>query len=455
MVAWLAGAQTWGWGIPWALGTGVLVGAFLARLGRKRIISLGAGVAVAVLFLAPIPPLVFNGMETLLQVVLSLALAERLVRHVTQPRPSDAVALALLAGAVTSVRYEGLFLVAVSCALLLMRREFRLAAFIAFAGALPPCAYGWVSASQGWSLLPNSLLLKGAALSLSQPRTLLQAVIRPFGTIDDTLSGGQIPRWQPLVVLILLIALWELRLRARKALSESRLVPAFFFCAVAGLHMALISSEWFFRYGAYLSVLGLWALVCVLEGASFARGPQAAALRLAGAAVGLLVLYPSVLAGLSGSGETPLASRNIHEQQEQMGLFLASYYTGQAVAANDIGAIDFYADLRTVDLYGLASMTVARAKREGAYDWEAIDGVTRESHAKIAVVYDKLFLHEGLPPSWVKVAEWTIPDNVVCGGDTVSWYALERDEVSPLAAHLREFAPRLPKEVRVRVYPPG
>ena len=49
MVAWLAGAQTWGWGMPWALGTGVLVGAFLARLGRKRIISLGAGVAVAVL----------------------------------------------------------------------------------------------------------------------------------------------------------------------------------------------------------------------------------------------------------------------------------------------------------------------------------------------------------------------------------------------------------------------
>jgi len=49
ILAWLAGATIWGWGVPWALGTGVLVGAFLTRLRQRLVVGLGAGVVVAVL----------------------------------------------------------------------------------------------------------------------------------------------------------------------------------------------------------------------------------------------------------------------------------------------------------------------------------------------------------------------------------------------------------------------
>lgn len=51
IVAWLAGAPMWGWGTQWALGTGVLLGAFLARVGRRPAVAVGAGVVLTVLLM--------------------------------------------------------------------------------------------------------------------------------------------------------------------------------------------------------------------------------------------------------------------------------------------------------------------------------------------------------------------------------------------------------------------
>ncbi len=48
-----------------------------------------------------------------------------------------------------------------------------------------------------------------------------------------------------------------------------------------------------------------------------------------------------------------------------MALFLKDFYAGNVVAANDMGAINYIADIRCLDLYGLASMEVADLKRAG------------------------------------------------------------------------------------------
>ena len=60
----------------------------------------------------------------------------------------------------------------------------------------------------------------------------------------------------------------------------------------------------------------------------------------------------------------PRATKNIHEQQYQMGRFLAEHYEGTTVTANDIGAITFLADIGCVDLVGLASMEAAQLRRK-------------------------------------------------------------------------------------------
>jgi len=48
----------------------------------------------------------------------------------------------------------------------------------------------------------------------------------------------------------------------------------------------------------------------------------------------------------------------------------------------------------------------------------------------------------------VGVGEWTLPDNVVTGGETVSIYAVDESETVPLMQKLQEFSPLLPKGVK-------
>jgi hypothetical protein len=119
------------------------------------------------------------------------------------------------------------------------------------------------------------------------------------------------------------------------------------------------------------------------------------------------------------------------------------------VAANDIGAISFYNEFGLLDLYGLASMDVARAKLGGRYDTQEIERLVREHGDRVVVVYDYWFTrYGGLPGDWVKVAEWHFTDCYVCGGDTVSFYAPSRAQAEALRIQLEEFASSLPARVR-------
>jgi hypothetical protein len=139
-----------------------------------------------------------------------------------------------------------------------------------------------------------------------------------------------------------------------------------------------------------------------------------------------------------------------------MGLFLAEYYPGESVAANDVGAIDYLADLRCCDLFGLATLPIARlhfASRRVPH--AAVDREVERCGARIAIAYPSWFDQgqiaiDGVPPRWgPPVARWVIPDNVVCGSDTVAFFALRPAEHDTLAARLRAFSPRLPRGVRV------
>jgi hypothetical protein len=148
---------------------------------------------------------------------------------------------------------------------------------------------------------------------------------------------------------------------------------------------------------------------------------------------------------------TPLAARNIYEMQYQMAMFLKQYYPEGPAAANDIGAVSFYNAFPLLDLYGLASMDVARAKLGGTYDTQEMERLVRESGAPVVIVYDYWFdRYGGLPEGWVKVAEWHFSDCYVCGGDVVSFYAVDPARAEALRAQLEEFQPSLPARVEFR-----
>ncbi len=145
-----------------------------------------------------------------------------------------------------------------------------------------------------------------------------------------------------------------------------------------------------------------------------------------------------------------------------MGLFLKEFYPQQRLAANDIGAIDFLDDLHLTDLSGLASRAVMRAQQNGSWQRDlagTLNILTSADGVQIAVIYDNWFDYNpatgraAVPPDWVRVAEWTIPENVVCGGSTVTWYAVNLEQADALRSALEQFGAELPAGVRVRYDP--
>ena len=432
----------------------------------------------AMIFITGLPALAFTGMEHLLHVALVLAFADQVLKCYRDAPSGDSKSLqqapsrpaptevGLLRGGgpliglsfvLTAVRYESLFLIFLAGLLLALRGRWRTALVMVGVALLPPLAYGLASVSHGWSWLPNSLIVKGRWPALTDVRSIAAAL-------------GYAGLWRSLadpntaLLLLLAGAAYVLQWSERRTMwsPEQRLLLLFATATVAHMQYARSAT----RYLSYLVALGLVA--CALAAAGFcARHLTWAALRRRplGYGVGLAALVAVALLGnrivpglpyalISQRGyrynaDVPRSTTNIYQQQYQMGLFLAEFYPGQVVAANDVGAISFLADVKTLDLWGLGSREVGQAIRQGDYGPQRIYEIAASSGAKIAVVFDRWFneSYGGLPAQWIKVRTWTIPHNIVCGDATVSFYALTPAEAERLAAALEAFAPRLPGEV--------
>ena len=374
------------------------------------------------------PPLVLVGQEHVLHATLTLAFAGLLT--LAPPR----AALLLIAPALTVMRYEGLFLVFIACLVLAARRRFAFALALGVVSLLPPALYGLVSLAHGWYALPNPVILKGAlGEGLTGWRRL---ALVPF------LGGwGELLRTPHLLALAVLAGVTLLARWRSPSSREGTLLIVFIGTAI--LHLQYARTGWFYRYEAYLVALGIVAAAVALDGLGDRVRPRWLPVALA-SAVALVCAVRGVRAHL----ETPGAVGNIYEQQIQMGRFLARYYPGEPVAANDIGAIDWLADLRVLDLWGLASREVAEAKLRGRYTTTGIAELARSRGVRVAVIYERwLDPAGGIPTEWVRAGRWRVASNVVLGDRTVAFYAVDPAEAEPLADHLRAFAPELPPGV--------
>ena len=236
---------------------------------------------------------------------------------------------------------------------------------------------------------------------------------------------------------------------------DSRQVMGAILLLTAIPHVEFMQVSPLFRYDAYLFVLGAVFLAAQLPSvmsnlqapASFNRtlAPQ----YVATGALALLLIFPLVIKGTRLLWFLPQCTTNIFDQQYQMGSFIHQYYQGSTVALNDVGAVNFLADIHCLDLWGLANRDVTSLKRGHNFHTRDIAGLSRQAEARIAIVYDFWYGGEvgGLPPEWTRVGQWTIPNNVIAGGETVSFYAPDPSEVPHLIQCLREFSTQLPRGV--------
>ncbi len=455
----------------------VMVFLVYAILKRYKLSSFFSFVMLlSLIFLNPLPSLVFCGQEHILYGLLTIAsvyLSARILSDRTSQEKKrlslSEKSLLLLSPFVTMARYEGIFLVFVICLLFVARRRLRYSLMLGGLGILPLVIHGWISVSKGWYFLPNSVLLKGATPDLS----FFGGIIKFFGY-----SGYYQTLLSPHILFFILAALVVFILQHNKpeGIWRDPSIMIIVFIATTLLHMQFAKTIviQFMRYEAYLVALGLLvtaiALSRYLPGKlSFKTVKSLAPKYAAIALLIILVILPLakilVKRGFASLIKIPRATTNIYQQQYQMGLFLREFYQGAAVAANDVGAINYLADIRCLDLWGLGSIEVAKEKKDGDYHEEQIYHLAKSKDVKIAVVYDDWFLpggrlwegvrfdatpspaRRGIPSQWIKAGEWKIRNNVICNRNTVSFYAVDSKEADILTENLKGFSSRLPKDV--------
>ncbi len=436
-----------------ALATALLAvaGGLLCRAGMA---PARVGMALlAIVFFTPLPALVCTGMEhvghALLSVVTAWAAAGWLSDSSRTGRARGRRWLLMLLPLLTATRYEGLFLAAVITLGCLVRRRWAEAALFPAAALAPVALCGAISVANGSYWLPNSVLLKGSLLDLQSPLGVLRAL--------GLAAREKLVRQPHMLLLVATLALlWWHRRRGQTESSERGQLLLALALGTTLLHMQFASVGWFYRYEAYLVALALFA-VSVVHGPP---GSGAAAHPLRARVVAYPVLLTTAfLVGRAGLSlvDTAPAAASIQRQQVQMGRFLDRYYRGESVAANDVGAINYLADLRCLDLTGLACAEVARARLARRYDAATVDRLATAAGVRIALVYDSWFEYgteRGLPERWVKVGEWKLhrrTKNVGADSDTVSFFAVEPSAAAELAAQLTEFGSELPAAVDQRL----
>ncbi len=427
-----------------AAGTAVVFS--IHRLLREAgLAPLAASVAsIALVFLGTLPTLTVLGMEHSLHVLITLWFVWLGVRlaatrdHALRPL----LIVVALGAALTLTRYEGAFAVMCVTGVLVLAGRWRAAVAVAVIGALPIVVYGLWSQAQGGFLLPNSVLLKAAT-----PPLTAVGLVQLFAFWPALTSLAVNPHLAFLLLTVLALALAA----HRQSSSPERIYLALVFAASTLLHMQFARAGWFYRYETYLVVLGLVTASMLIADQEWSRpragraplAPVLAMLMLAG-----VVSFPMVRRAVNALRQTPVAVSNIFEQQVQAGLFLGEFYQGRRVAVNDVGAIGYLADVRLLDVWGLASADTASLKRSGTFTTSALAALATRDDAEIAIIYPSwLGEYGGVPAAWQKVGEWRVTDNVVLGENGMSFYAITAEARDRLIANLTSYSSKLPAAV--------
>ena len=407
---------------------------------------------LSILF-TPLPALIGIGSEHPLHAALTILLAFLSARLLSEESPAlarrDLILLLAIAPVLTLVRYEGMFLILVIAALFCLRGRWRAGIAVGAAGFSSILLYGAIGLAKGWSWLPSSILLKGSFPRFTDWGTALDSI---FGPSYDNMKHA--PHLIALVAACLFLALYAYN--KRKTFWDSRQVMTAIFVLITLAHIQFCMVALFFRHEAYLVALGI--VVVVAQLADLLPVKVFAALRdrtlfpkyAGGMLLAAFLSYPLLVRSGAALIFLPQASKNIYEQQFQMARFIQKYYQGSTIALNDIGAVNFLADVHCLDLWGLGNYEVTQLRRRHDYHTPDILRLSRENGVKVAMVYDTWYARDigGLPREWVGVGEWTLPDNVVTGGETVSIYAVDESETVPLMQKLQDFSPLLPKGVK-------
>jgi hypothetical protein len=444
--SWKLGVRVVWWPLLVNVVAGVGLIAVIDRLLAPHLNAARRAMALAVIVLAaPLPTLALIGLEHTLQVLLVLGFVWAVARIVAGDAAASAPQACLLAALLVATRYEGLFVVAAAGLVLLQRRRTATAVAIGVAASAPVLVAGLYFSAHGAPFLPNSVLMKSLPGRFATVGTGIAALLGDWMSVASLFSRPAELALTIVVLLVLAIS-WNPPDRWRRSMSIG-----FIFIVTVLCHAAFVKLAWFFRYEAYLVVLGLVALTMLATDPdvsarlrTFMSGNVAAAVLLG------LLAFPLATRALSALVMTPLAMQSVFDQQYQMAMFFRGAYPDDAVALNDIGAVGWYSSSRLVDVYGLATQEVADAKRRGPWNASVLESIAARRGVRAVAMYERVFAPI-IPRPWTLVGEWTMPHNVGVSEETVGFFAPRSEDVSRLRAALDAYSQKLPGQVQYRV----
>ncbi len=436
----------------WNVLFGTAVAFYLTRLLAEGLQSARAAAIAGILlvFILPLPTLVTLGMEHTLHILLILLLVKRTADSVDEEKPSHSAGVVILLTFLSIlVRFETVFVAVPLAWFALVRRRWMIALALLGGCSIPLLVLGWINLHNGWFFFPTSVMLK-SALSQHGWERLQTLIERLYGQLFGA------PHMAVTFVLgtTALFAAW----RRETVLSRHSIWIAVFTAATI-LHCSLASIGWFYRYEGYLLALGAAALAPFARDSARALWDRLRGVRewgerwtMAAGLAGIVLLLPfPYYDHYQSIAKLVPAARNIYSQQYQMGLFLRQYYPGEAVAANDIGAINFLADIVCLDVMGLGSTEPVRAKLQGFWSDRFLHSWCTQHRVAIAAVYEN-WLRKALPPVWIKAGEWTVEEKVSVADTTVTFFAPDPQQAERLRKNLKAFEPQLPPGVRSVIY---
>lgn len=419
-------------------GSLIMIGAMQTELNRYSSLSTSQKTLtiIVTLIIGAIPSLTGLGMEHTFQIAFTLlfvhAMATVLSRENT--RSSDIWLAAIWGACMTFTRYENCFVVLAGCGLLLLQRRFMAFFIIGAISASPLILFGLYAVSHGGLFIPNSIQIKVR----DNYKQLMNGGLAML-EVAASISG--------LLVISLFILLNKFN---RKELDRRFYVLAIFI--ISGLFHAVFGGfGWFYRYEAYLIVLGGFHLLILFFEWFRNRNAVNQKSYILFGLMALLFTINLPLRGMNALRNYIRSTYNIYEQQYQMGMFIKKYYDGATIAANDIGAISYLADIHTIDLWGLGSNEVTRARKGHYWNAQFLNTLVHQKKATIAVIYDSWFTPE-LTASWRKAATWEVSYSFMLGDTKVTFYAIDPTKEIELKNNLKAFSKTLPADIVVKEF---
>jgi hypothetical protein len=354
--------------------------------------------------------LALTGMENSLQVTLAIIVALSLVRErLGWPFWLSVVLLPL-------IRYEGLAISLPVLAYLVLSPGRRVASLAAGAViAIVVIGFSLYLCRHGVGYLPSSVLAKTGL-------TLLQKLPR-LATLWNNIEQQ---------LFFLMIALFAAGLFVREGKMREAVLLVL---APTAAHLMFGRYGWFGRYHIYFAAWIVILFVTVYARAGLAR------LRFLSAVLAVWFAYAS-LDSMIATLTTPLASRNIADQQKQMAI-IARDYLDEPVAVNDLGFVSFYAPRYLLDLGGLASYEALQAHADPASNVWIADLMARH-HVEQAMIYDGMFPRR--PANWIRVATLHLPRPwVAVGDDKVAFYSTSPEAAARLRQALANYRKSSPQ----------